>query len=478
MAFILVIAITLIIAFFVSKLLLFKGQTKNLPGGSLGYPLLGESLSFRRAQKQNRGPQWFEERVSKHGPVFKTSLMGSPTVVVTGQAGNKFVLGGRDDALATKQPLALASIAGKENIFELTGSRYKMVKGAMMSILKPEILQKNIKPMDELIKNILLRETKNKDTIKGVATMKKLAFELASNILTGIKDEHTTEALSDDLSIAFKAIATIPFNFPGTVFWKGLRARSRIVSRILPILEQKREELSKGKLSPTSDLFTCLLTLRDENQKPLSDDMIIDNYVTLIIASHDTSAILLSLMIWKLSRDSEIYNKVLEEQMDILRKRDEEAEDGLTWSEIHNMKYTWRVAQELMRMVPPVFGSFRTTVKDTQYGGYDIPKGWLVLWVAHGTHMNKDVFDNPTEFDPSRFENPSKPIPPFTYLPFGGGLHTCIGNEFVKIELLIVIHNLVTKFEWSQLHPEEAITRNPVPYPSMGLPIKIKPRKL
>lgn len=123
MAFILVIAITLIIAFFVSKLVLFKGQTKNLPGGSLGYPLLGESLSFRRAQKQNRGPQWFEERVSKHGPVFKTSLMGSPTVVVTGQAGNKFVLGGRDDVLATKQPLALATIAGKENIFELTGSR-------------------------------------------------------------------------------------------------------------------------------------------------------------------------------------------------------------------------------------------------------------------------------------------------------------------------------------------------------------------
>ncbi|CAB4282039.1 unnamed protein product [Prunus armeniaca] len=478
MTLILLIAVTLIIAFFLSKFL-FKGhQAKNLPGGSLGYPLLGESLSFRQAQKQNRGPQWFEERVSKHGPVFKTSLMGSPTVVVTGQAGNKFVLGARDDVLATKQPPTLATIAGRENIFELTGSRYKLVKGAMMSFLKPENLQNIVKHMDELIKTILLRETENKDTIKGVATMKKLTFEIASSILFGIKNEHTTEALSDDFSLAFKAIPTLPFNIPGTVYWRGLRARSRIVNRILPILKERREELSKGKLSPTSDVFTCLLTLRDENQHPISDDMIIDNYFTLIIASHDTSAILLSLMIWKLSRDSEIYNKVLEEQMDILRKREEGIDDGLTWAEIHKMKYTWRVAQELMRIIPPVFGSFRTAVKDTQYEGYDIPKGWQVFWMAHGTHMDKDIFDKPTEFDPSRFENPSKPIPPYTYLPFGGGLHTCIGNEFAKIELLITIHNLVTRFEWSQVHPEEAITRKPMPYPSMGLPIKIKPRKL
>lgn len=40
--------------------------------------------------------------------------------------------------------------------------------------------------------------------------------------------------------------------------------------------------------------------------------MIIDNFVTLMIASHDTSAILLSLMIWKLARDPEVYKKVLE----------------------------------------------------------------------------------------------------------------------------------------------------------------------
>lgn len=79
------------------------------------------------------------------------------------------------------------------------------------------------------------------------------------------------------------------------------------------------------------------------------------------------------------------YDILLVEQMDIISKR-EGAEDRLTWQEIQKMKYTWRVAQELMRMIPPVFGSFRKTLKDTQYDGYDIPKGWQVINTTYSDH--------------------------------------------------------------------------------------------
>lgn len=165
----------------------------------------------------------------------------------------------------------------------------------MVSFLKPESLQNYIKQMDELTKTMLLKETENKDTIKAVVTMKKRTFNIASSILFGIKDEHTKEVLFDDFSLAFKAVWSLPINFPGTVYWRGLRAGSRIVSQILPILKERREEISKGTLSPTSNVFSCLLALRDENEQPISDDMILDNYVTLMVASHDTSAIFLAL---------------------------------------------------------------------------------------------------------------------------------------------------------------------------------------
>ncbi|KAF5191644.1 Beta-amyrin 28-monooxygenase [Thalictrum thalictroides] len=75
------------------------------------------------------------------------------------------------------------------------------------------------------------------------------------------------------------------------------------------------------------------------------------------------------------------------------------------------MKYTWRVALEILRLVPPAFAGFRRTQKDIEFGGYLIPKGWQVLWVAHMTHMNDSMFPEPSKFDPSRFENQTS-IPP------------------------------------------------------------------
>ena len=103
-------AFTLSLAFLLSKCL-SKSQTKNVPKnvpkGSLGYPIIGETLSFLKAQRQDKGSVWLEERISKYGPIFKTSLMGFPTVFVIGQEGNKFVLGSPDDLLSSKKPLTL-----------------------------------------------------------------------------------------------------------------------------------------------------------------------------------------------------------------------------------------------------------------------------------------------------------------------------------------------------------------------------------
>ncbi|XP_030532829.1 taxane 13-alpha-hydroxylase-like [Rhodamnia argentea] len=476
MSFSYLILATFLLASIVLLIIFSRGpKNKSLPKGSLGFPIVGETLSFLIAQRKEQGAKWVEERISKYGSVFKTSLMGSPTVVIIGQAGNKFILTADDDVLAAQQPPTIQAIGGKNNLFELTGSRYKLIKGAMLGFLKPESLQNYVKRMDDIVRTLILEESRERDTIKAVVFMKKLTFNVACDVLFGIKDEFTKERLFDDFNLSFKAIWSLPLNFPGTVFRRGLQARSRIVDCILPILRKRKEEISAGTMDPRSDVISCLLALRDENGETIDEGTVVDNFVMLMIASHDTSAILLSLMIWKLVRDPKVYKRVLAEHEEILKGRDKGG--GLSWGDLQKMRYTWRVAQELMRLIPPVFGSFRKALKDISFGGYKIPKGWQVLWVAWGTHTNGDVFERPDEFEPSRFEGPSRPIPPFTYLPFGGGLRTCIGNEFARVETLTVVHNLVTGYEWSQLEPEEVITRQPMPYPSMGLPIKIRPRK-
>ncbi|KAL5974790.1 hypothetical protein ACLOJK_031461 [Asimina triloba] len=475
-------------------------RKKNLPRGSLGLPMIGETWSFMQAMRGNK--------IGRYGHVFKTSLMGSPTIVIAGdQAGQKFVLGADSVALAMQQPVTYLRILGKNNIFELNGSRYKQVKGAISSFLKPDSLQQYVGDIDDMVRNKIAMRIIGNDSIMVVPFLKELTFDLASSLLFGIYDQPTKDALFEDLSLVMKGVWSIPVNIPGTCYWRAIHARERINKLLLPIVRRRKDMVERGAVGETSDVISCLIASRDERQQALDEDAILDNIIALFLASHDTTTCLASLLVWKLGMEPQLQGDILQEHTDILKERRQGAESKMTWSEAQKMKYTWRVAQEMMRLVPILFGHNRMAIKDISFEGYDIPKGWMVrvldspthrkyygmrrrsmpfnsstidapvMCTASTTHMDDGIFKDPTKFDPSRFQNPSKPIPPFTYIPFGAGPRVCPGNEFARIETLTIIHHLVMNFEWSLVNPQEKVTYYPFPYPSMGLPIKIKPRQ-
>ncbi|KAF0905355.1 hypothetical protein E2562_003942 [Oryza meyeriana var. granulata] len=151
--------------------------------------------------------------------------------------------------------------------------------------------------------------------------------------------------------------------------------------------------------------------------------------------------------------------------------------EALTWEDLTKMKLTWRVAQETLRMVPPIFGSFRRALEDIEFDGYVIPKGWQVFWVASVTHMDGSIFHEPARFEPSRFENKSSSpatAPPCSFVAFGGGPRICPGIEFARIETLVMMHHLVRQFRWKLCCKEDTFARDPMPTPLHGLPIEIE----
>ncbi|KAK2639670.1 hypothetical protein Ddye_027465 [Dipteronia dyeriana] len=110
----------------------------------------------------------------------------------------------------------------------------------------------------------------------------------------------------------------------------------------------------------------------------------------VMVAGHDTSSVLNTFLVRLLANDPAVYAAVLQEQEEIAK--DKSMGEFLTWEDLTKMKYTWRVAMETLRMIPPSFGGFRNTLKDVEYNGYLIPKGWQIFWVTSMTHMDNTIF--------------------------------------------------------------------------------------
>ena len=91
------------------------------------------------------------------------------------------------------------------------------------------------------------------------------------------------------------------------------------------------------------------------------------------------------------------------------------------------------------------------------------------------THKDPDLFPNPEDFEASRFEGEGPT--PHSYVPFGGGPRMCLGYEFARIEILVFLHNIITRFNWDLLTPNERFSHDPFLTPVQGFPVHLHPHQ-
>ncbi|CAK7338471.1 unnamed protein product [Dovyalis caffra] len=461
-------------------LLLTKGRrsSKRVPPGSLGIPIIGHSLHLLRAMRANTAEKWLQQRIQKYGPISKLSLFGKPTVFIYGKDANKFVFTSDTSTLSNSQTQSVRALLGDRCLLELSGQDHKGVRDAIGLFLNPESLKRYVGKMDEEVRIHIEMHWQGKQEVKALPLMKTLTFNIICTLLFGIERGARREKLVDWFQEMIEGMWSTPINFPFTRYNRSLQASAGIRKMVNDFIDEKRLKLAqKDATNPQQDLITCMLSARDENNREvITEKEIVDNVILVMTAGHDTSSILITFLIQLLANEPSVYAAILKVLSFCFAEQEEIANSKpkgelLTWEELAKMKYTWRVAQETLRMFPPIFGGFRKAVKDIEYDGYLIPEGWQIFWVTNMTHTDNTIFPEPSKFDPSRFENQVS-IPPYCFIPFGGGPRMCPGYEFARIETLVTIHHLVTQFTW-ELLADNFFKRDPMPVPTKGLPIQI-----
>jgi 3-epi-6-deoxocathasterone 23-monooxygenase len=130
-----------------------------------------------------------------------------------------------------------------------------------------------------------------------------------------------------------------------------------------------------------------------------------------------------------------------------MKRRKLELGEEYKWTDYMSLSFTQNVINETLRMANIINGVWRKALKDVEIKGYLIPKGWCVLASFISVHMDEDIYDNPYQFDPWRWDRINGSAnSSICFTPFGGGQRLCPGLELSKLEISIFLHHLVTRY--------------------------------
>jgi cytochrome P450 len=274
--------------------------------------------------------------------------------------------------------------------------------------------------------------------------MMKYALRVSSEILLGsrVDDEKSNRALCDAMNVVIGQLGLMGNTLSDTTTAEDSR-RQRIALGLLERILQHLIVRRSGRLEG-HDLLGVMINMRDESGAPaLTATELRDEVATILLGGHETTSVALTWAFWELgSRPELVAELVAGEWKEVL------AGQPPTWEQIPQLARTRSVVQEILRMHPPVWSLVRETAVSSQVGPHELPAGEYVLISPFIAHRREASWDRPEEFLPDRFlEGTTKEQSRGRYLPFGAGPHTCVGQHFAMMELMITLPTLLQHFE-------------------------------
>ncbi|BAY31835.1 cytochrome P450 [Nostoc carneum NIES-2107] len=437
-------------------------KPSQLPPGSFGLPLLGETLEFV-ADPYKFG----NKRYQQYGSIFKTNILGRPTVVMVGPEAIEFVLSRHMEYFSWREgwPQNFKVLLG-ESLFLQDGEEHRKNRRLMMPALHGSALANYVATMEEITSGYL-KKWQEKQEFTWFSEFKQLTFDIASQLLLGTTSGSESLRFSKLFaSLSNGLFAINRLQLPFTTFGKAVAARNQILEYLSDFIKQRQQ-------NPTKDVLSLLIQSKDEDGNSMSERELIAQAVLLLFAGHETTTSMLTWLCAELALHPDVKERAREEQLQLANK------GALSLEQLGQMPYLEQVLLEVERLHPPVGGGFRCVIKDFEFRGFHVPAGWQLLYSIYVTHSLEEIYPQPEVFDPDRFspQRQENRQYPFSLIGFGGGPRICIGIAFAKMEMKIIAAHLLRSYDWEILpHQSLATVRVPTNQPKDGLRVRFQPR--
>ncbi|KAG6790066.1 hypothetical protein POTOM_006212 [Populus tomentosa] len=379
---------------------------KNLPNGSMGFPLVGETLSLLKPHSSNSMGTFLQERVSRYGKVFKSHLFGSPAIVSCDHELNMFILQNEERLFEASYPKAMHDILGKFSLLVISGDLHRKLRNFVVTFNTVSKSSPRFLNFAENLSISMLESWKGCKEIDFLKDIRKLTLSLmVKSVLSIEPEEPRALKILDDFQTYMKGFVSLPLNFPGSSYSKAVKARKRLASTMKGIINEREKE-KVGLIS--GDFLDVILSKRGI----LTDEQIVSVALDILLGGYETTSILVALIVYFLGHVPKAFQ-------------------------------TLKVIYESMRCGNVVKFLHRKAIQDVKYKEYLIPSGWKVIPVLSGPHLDPSLHESPLKFNPWRWKNQETRK---TVMPFGGGPRLCPGAELAKVEIAFFLHHLVLNY--------------------------------
>ena len=210
---------------------------------------------------------------------------------------------------------------------------------------------------------------------------------------------------------------------------------------LLDLISERR-----GRDREQFDFLSMYMAATDKNGEPFSDEELLDELITLVVAGFETSANTLNWAWYLLAGHPEVEQKVIDEALEHMPDV-----DAVNADNVSAMRYTQQVLEETLRLYPPVWLFTRRAREDDDLENFDVAPGTDIYLSPYVLHRTEHIWPDPDRFDPDRFETGDKPKRDRPYFPFSLGPRRCLGEYFSFLEMKVHLGLLLPRFRLARV---------------------------
>jgi len=462
----------------------------DLPGPK-PRPLVGNllQLDFERVHQQ------LERWVDEFGPMYRIKLAGKTIVALGRHDLVSAVLRDRPDGWRRLKKIALAiREVGGHGVFSAEGEDWKRQRRIVMGAFDPGHLKRFFPSLVRVTERLLAQwraQAARGEAFDLQTQMMRYSVDVTSGLAFGA-DVNTLETPEDPLQAHLDKVfpmlrrrinMPIPywhwFKLPIDRAFDGHLAKVHEAVRDFIHAAQERMRADPGLRERPNNLIEAMLAAHDAGGDKLSEEELLGNVLTVLLAGEDTTANTLCWTIHLLHKHPHEWRALVTEADAMLA----DAELPRRFDDARGFDHIEACVTEAMRLYPVAPVIFHQANHDVVLDGLQVPAGTGAVCLMRRAGVDPQLTGDAAAFRPARWADAPDEADRLVQkaaMPWGAGGRLCPGRYLALLEMKMVLATLARNFELAEVGVEgggEPVERLGFTMFPVGLRMRLVPRR-